>query len=232
MLKFVAMAALTLGAVAVAAAPALAKGFDAFTSFNGTQGAGGFTYGSIDDAMTTPTLFGANTNCFIAGSVCLQAAPNFDVPGATKSAMASFQYGSVNVPTDRLLVHPGPTAANGGVYVTFTAPIRRMYGFTATFNVQDVRPTGTIVSLWDGYSFVSQTLDADNPLVVFGGARFLDAGDTITAIVNRDYNYYNDSTGLNFKLLTALPEPGTWVMMIIGFGLIGVSVRRREAALA
>lgn len=30
----------------------------------------------------------------------------------------------------------------------------------------------------------------------------------------------------------AIPEPGTWVMMIAGFGLVGMAVRRRRAALA
>ncbi|MBC7506279.1 MAG: hypothetical protein H7267_11230 [Sandarakinorhabdus sp.] len=127
------------------AAPASAVTYDAFTTFNGTQGAGNFSYGSVDDAVTAGTLFGANTNCFISGSVCLQAAPNFDVPVATKSSATSFQYGSVNVPTDRLLLHPGPSAANGGVFITFTAPISGMYNFTASFSVQDIHPTGTTV---------------------------------------------------------------------------------------
>jgi hypothetical protein len=30
----------------------------------------------------------------------------------------------------------------------------------------------------------------------------------------------------------AVPEPGTWMMMIAGFGLVGVSARRRKAAVA
>jgi hypothetical protein len=30
---------------------------------------------------------------------------------------------------------------------------------------------------------------------------------------------------------TAVPEPGTWAMMLMGFGAMGVSMRRRKATL-
>jgi hypothetical protein len=32
--------------------------------------------------------------------------------------------------------------------------------------------------------------------------------------------------------LIAVPEPGTWAMMILGFGIAGASLRRRRAAFA
>jgi hypothetical protein len=34
-----------------------------------------------------------------------------------------------------------------------------------------------------------------------------------------------------FYLLGAVPEPGTWTMMIAGFGLVGAVIRRRHRAL-
>jgi PEP-CTERM motif len=46
---------------------------------------------------------------------------------------------------------------------------------------------------------------------------------------------FGGDTGNGFQLLgleTALPEPGTWAMMIGGFGLAGASMRRRRAAAA
>lgn len=42
-----------------------------------------------------------------------------------------------------------------------------------------------------------------------------------------------DNAGSNspfFLQQTAVPEPGTWTMLIVGFGLVGVSARRRAGA--
>ncbi|MFZ4382319.1 MAG: PEPxxWA-CTERM sorting domain-containing protein, partial [Sandarakinorhabdus sp.] len=32
--------------------------------------------------------------------------------------------------------------------------------------------------------------------------------------------------------LTAVPEPATWAMLIVGFGMVGFAARRRKAAVA
>ena len=37
---------------------------------------------------------------------------------------------------------------------------------------------------------------------------------------------------IGFKAGNAVPEPATWALMIGGFGLAGVSLRRRKAATA
>jgi|GEM_PF-1639741 len=42
----------------------------------------------------------------------------------------------------------------------------------------------------------------------------------------------NQSGGVHAYLLTAVPEPGTWALMIGGFALSGVMLRRRRAAFA
>jgi hypothetical protein len=233
------MKALTVFALTAAAAvlssPAMAVSYDAFSSFNGTQGAGNFTYGSVDDAVTAGTLFTANTNCFIAGSICLQAAPNNDVPGATRSSVTSFQYGSVNVPTDRLLLHPGPTAADGGVFITFTAPTSAYYSFAASFSVQDIHPTGVdlIFRQQSGASpalfFGAASLGSNNLTYNYSGSTFLNAGDVLSTIINRQGNYGSDSTGENFTV--SVPEPASWAMMLAGFGLMGGAMRRRRTNL-
>ncbi|KPF65485.1 hypothetical protein IP88_13450 [alpha proteobacterium AAP81b] len=222
--------ALALAAATFAAAPASAAVYDAFTSFDGTQFAGGFIHTTVSDTFSNSQLLTANTNCFIAGSICLQAAPNFDVPGVTKSSVTSFQYNSVNVPTDRLLVHPGPTADIGSVAVTFIAPVGSFYRLDATFSIQDIHPTGIDVFLSAtgiAGSFGVASLGAGNPSYSYSGTIYLAQGWSVAAVVNRAGNYGSDSTGLNLTL-TAVPEPTSWAMLIAGFGLTGAALRRRR----
>ncbi len=38
--------------------------------------------------------------------------------------------------------------------------------------------------------------------------------------------------GLYLRADTSIPEPGTWAMLITGFGLVGVGLRRRTLAAA
>ncbi len=232
MFKFAATAALAISCIAV---PASAVTYDAFATFNGTQGAGNFTYGSVDDAITAGTLFTANTNCFIASSTCLQAAPNFDVPGATKSTVASFQYNSVNVPTDRLLLHPGPLSSNGGVFITFTAPTSGFYTLNSTLSIQDIHPTGidVIFRYQSGANpaqfFGGSSLTAPGQSYSYTNSGFLTVGDVVSVVINRAGNYGSDSTGVNFSLST-VPEPANWALLIAGFGLTGAALRRRRPA--
>ena len=237
MFKFVAVGTLVAG-LASLATPVAATTYDAFSSFSGTQGAGNFTYGSVDDAVTTGTLFTANSNCFISGSTCLQAAANHDVPGATKSSTASFQYSSVNVPTDRLLLHPGPNAANGGVFITFTAPTTSRYHFNASFSVQDIHATGTTeifrqqIGAAPATFFGAGSLSLTNPTYSYSGSTFLNAGDVLSTVINRAGNYGSDSTGENFTVSSFVPEPASWGLLIVGFGLVGIASRRRVALAA
>ncbi len=48
-------------------------------------------------------------------------------------------------------------------------------------------------------------------------------------------NIYGGVVDARFELIsesTAVPEPATWAMMIVGFGLAGTALRRRRAGLA
>ena len=40
------------------------------------------------------------------------------------------------------------------------------------------------------------------------------------------------SGAVDYTLTTAVPEPGVWALMVAGFGLVGVSARRRGRAVA
>jgi hypothetical protein len=55
------------------------------------------------------------------------------------------------------------------------------------------------------------------------------------------YDFYSLGTGGNAApgnvllgglVLTAVPEPGTWAMMLLGFGAVGAALRRNRKKLA
>lgn len=60
-------------------------------------------------------------------------------------------------------------------------------------------------------------------LIVPGGTNTLTVNGTTTG--NAAY-----SGTLTFGMRSALPEPGTWAMMLLGFGMIGAGMRRKKDA--
>lgn len=235
------LAAAAILAATFAASPAaaqLAPTYNSFNTFTGVQGAGNFFYGEVAlGDLDSPTFYEANTNCFISGALCLQRAANFDVPGWTKSTKTSFQYGTVNVPDDRLLAHPGDD--NLLTFITFVAPEAGFYRVLSNFNVQDISPTGVGISLllnnW-GSPQVSKvnSIGKANPWYEYKGVFYLEQGDFVGFGLDRggtnQFDYYNDSTGVNFIVIPGMvPEPATWALMILGIGLFGWSLRRRGA---
>ncbi len=97
---------------------------------------------------------------------------------------------------------------------------------------------GTIGSISPAFStFTSALNDAGNRLTItFGGGENLAVG--LGAIGGGFDNFGLDLNGLvagdNFALSITpgmVPEPATWVQMILGFGIAGVLVRRRRQAL-
>jgi hypothetical protein len=68
-----------------------------------------------------------------------------------------------------------------------------------------------------------------------GGNLFLDADKNVGVTNERIYAYgYDFNQGLvtGFNDRAAVPEPATWAMMIVGFGLAGAALRRKPRTLA
>lgn len=225
-------------AAVVSAAPVA----DAYSSFNATQGAGGFTYGSFTgtfDAATstfvgaTFTNFNNNTNCAFTGSICLNDADPARVPQASKSTTPSFQYGTVDVPDDRLVLHPGQ---NNSVFVRYTASTDFDNVLDAVFSVQDRFPTGVEIYLFttvngdpDLYGYSLGTLTAPNQTITFSEPGHLAVGETVGFIITNGGNYSNDSIGVNVTV-NDVPEPGSLALALAALG--GVAATPAAAARA
>ncbi len=76
-------------------------------------------------------------------------------------------------------------------------------------------------------------------VTIQGAATFLNGGDTSFGTFSLSSNSQNgQASNLNFTFTSnasatgAVPEPATWGMMIVGFGLVGGVLRRRKTSVA
>lgn len=232
-------------AALVTAAPAAAQSYDAFNGFQGdtnqfpNNGAanGYFIYGTVNQTTASGTFFTFNqdnSTCVIAQSICLQASDaggNDSLPGVYAGGSPVNQYGTVTVPQDRLIAHPG---ANDDITAAlFVAPTAGVYRLFASFNSQDSNPTGIdIYQLGvqpDGtgpFTFNQIAINTTSAVSDFQLVT-LNASQAIGYGIGNGGNFFNDSTGLKFTVFAGVPEPTTWSLMILGFGAVGGAMRRR-----
>ena len=122
----------------------------------------------------------------------------------------------------------------GNAVFTFSDPLSQVgmdYGSADAYNT-------FVVFLASGgsYSFTGQqilnTVPADANGNQAPGAQngrltfYAGAGDAITGI--RLVSSRNSLEIDNIGIISAVPEPGTWAMMLIGFGAIGFTMRRQR----
>lgn len=222
------LATVALATVALAA-PAAAATYDAFASFTGTNTGGAFTYGFYDGSSFTPYNDTPGCAGLISNTICTS---DGGLPGAFKSTSGAHQSGTVIVPGDALILHPGPNFGQASA-VVFTAPTSGTYTFSFTAAVADTNPSGVnIVAFSPGFfSTPEATLTSGNPSFTGTQTAFVPAGLQIGLAIDYDGSYYNDSTAVNFTV-TSVPEPASWALMVVGFGLVGFAARRRQVAVA
>ena len=113
-------------------------------------------------------------------------------------------------------------------WLTFTNDLAGVYALTLDTSSTGIDFTSAILTGPGGpYELVEEF---DNGIAEFWNlsSLFLEAG-TYTLTINGD----NRSTGSLGGTVTinAVPEPGTWAMMLLGFGAAGFAMRRRRTAL-
>jgi hypothetical protein len=111
-------------------------------------------------------------------------------------------------------------------WLTFTNDMAGVYALTLDTSSSGIDFTSAILTGPGGpYELVEEF---DNGIAEFWNlsSLFLEAG-TYTLTINGD----NSSTGSLGGTVTinAVPEPGTWAMMLLGFGAAGYAMRRRRA---
>jgi len=166
-------------------------------------GPGGIiTIGTFGNLFARP--FGGSGNYYAVGpSTATPGTVLFGLPGI---GQISFIWGSIDQYNSLTF-----TDAAGN-------PLGAAYTFTGSY----------IASLIPGLANGNRTSANTNPLVtfVFGGSDIgLIGGMQLTSQQNA---FEIDNIGV----ISGVPEPSTWAMMLLGFGAVGLAVRRRRSSKA
>jgi hypothetical protein len=225
--------AATVGLATLAAAPAAATTWDAFAYFTDASATSGpFSFGSVNAGVFTAYPTGGT--CLLSNTVCLTSG---DYLGAYKTFDGNAHPGSgtIDVPDDALIFHPG---ANGEIAtVFFTVPTSGTYTITLNaFQATNTQPNSVLILGFPNGptgTFQLGQLTSSSPSLSYTETGFFNAGTVLGLGVGYDGNYQYDSTGVNFTLTNgAVPEPAAWAMLMTGFGLVGSAMRRRSKAIA
>jgi len=117
----------------------------------------------------------------------------------------------------------GATAETGVTYILQVMIGLRNDGFanpgtaSLTINGNSVLATG-----------VAPTVGNWSPFTATYTATLADNGSPIEILLNAP----SEQGTWDMVSLTAVPEPSTWAMLLVGFGMVGFAARRRKAAVA
>jgi hypothetical protein len=221
-------------AATVIAAPASAVTYDVFSSFDGVNNpAGPYTFGYISADLSTFTAFStANFTSLEGGQLSVLTGPEAAL-GAYKnvSGSAFTAFTTADVPAGALFLHPGPSLFSA---IVFTAPTSAVYKLTLAAKLlsnSTITGTDVVFGFIDGNTVLPQTsfsLTQATPANSFNGMGPLVAGKSVFVAVGPAGDYQFDSTQVTFTLSNNVPEPASWALLIVGFGLTGTVLRRRR----
>ena len=229
------MKKLLFAAVALAfATPASAVTVDPYEQLSGpTPSVGNFVFGTVNSTGVLTPFNALQRPCDgFSFNTCARNLGQ-DVP-VVAAPTQPINAGNFIIPGDQLFLHPSNEARVG---LSFVAALAGAYKFVGEFSV--LSPTasgiGTGALVLNGVTLLPTEFLAS-------GSRFFDftqslgAGDTVTFFVDPAGSFISDSTGLSLQVTNiapvvgAVPEPSTWLMMILGFGLVGGTLRSRRRA--
>lgn len=215
------IAAFAAGLVAIPAVPAAAVSLTVVNASFETLPPGGLPNGCGTGCAYSNGLFTGWTGTGAVGQF---------QPGSSSGTFTYFDY-----------VPDGTTVAyiNGGSLaqtVTSTAIAGHTYVLTTDFGVRhDLGNPGSILlSVGGGNSVAAGLVPVPGSWSTFTAsytATVADAGGAITLTLASPGGQ-GDFDNVTLADTTAVPEPASWALMIVGFGLVGGAVRRRSLASA
>jgi len=210
-----ALAAAAMGSAAQAATVIVTNGGTA--TFNASKvsapGSKVVTFNGAAPAGVVVTLSGAS---LVTGSVSGQYAQPFGSDGS--------RY---------LSVFGGTSATIRDILVPGYKALSFYLGSIDTYNsFQLLSKTGSVIQTFSGSAFLggpsgNQVMPNTNRLITITRSN----GDPLIGGI-RILSSQNSAEVDNVRFISAVPEPSTWLMMILGVGIAGAALRRRRQTIA
>ena len=223
-----------------AACAAHATTYDAVADFAPASAVWSYGEGGFGAAFVALPVYTPDNCVGAPGLACHNddaGAYTFPAIGKNNSGGTLTFYTNV-VPVGLLFVQslPGSQAV-----LRFTAPVSTSYVFNGHFeriDNSDGSGDGTLAGVFSlGLVDVSKKIPITKSGQIVSGdfnynARlFLTAGSTVDFYLDALQNTNNDGTGLSVSV-ASVPEPATWALAVIGFGIAGTVLRHRRSVLA
>jgi hypothetical protein len=153
---------------------------------------------------------------------------NFSFPNPDVVLGSSYTQGPATFGATNLIGY------NDGYYGSGISYLAAVDGSTLTVNTS-ASAIGFLFGSWNSEQTITYSVDGvtgtfDVPVktdTAFLGFSDLSGPTTLTFSNNAEL----DTIGFLASAVTAVPEPSTWAMMLVGFGLIGFGRRRRQTAM-
>ena len=229
-----------LAAAALLPAAAGAQTYDVTSGFASSD----FRYGYGVGGQSFTVFTRSDAPCGVNNTQrCYDNGGNLPVVGRN-TLNTAYVNGTSTVAAGAVYLHPG-AASNLDAILRFVVPTAGIYSLTGAWSRYDTTSfgTGVVAAVWQGAGGVATALSSSviqpnsyGSSTSFSAATtLLAAGDTIDFVVNWRDAFEYDTTGLSATISLvdgAVPEPATWGMMLIGFGVAGgaMRVRRRRVA--
>lgn len=179
----------------------------------------------------------------VPGSCCITSPPT-PIPGWTATPNVNVVNGTFSSsPSGTNLAKEGNQYLDlvgeggaGSISQSFTTVIGQVYNLNFWYSHNLFSGLGSASarlsagSLSDSITHSGGT-NANLAWTYYSGAFTASAASTTLTFVNTTGGV-NEGVFLDAVNVTAVPEPATWAMLILGFGLIGAAMRRRETKLA
>ncbi|WP_353199667.1 PEPxxWA-CTERM sorting domain-containing protein [Sandarakinorhabdus sp.] len=193
------------------------------------------------NAVITSIVLGGGTSVGVTSSVIA-------APGNVQTLSGPTFYGFTEVADIlttplRPQILPAPNFPNTSVLVPTGVRVSSHFFVFAPTSTQTVTGTITfnqnIIGLQRTFGAInaarSLQIRAPGTSYALTSNQGTDGGDTFTFVNSKTLNFSMTATSANkdmFSIITAVPEPATWAMLLVGFGLVGLARRRQVRTVA